>query len=178
MAFCRKQNGERASSMRKFVALLMSDVRRAYPNISRQNALMRAVFNSSIHACFLVRACQTSPRWLFWMWRRLLVALHGIDVGRGMRIGTGLSLPHPVGIVIGGGVICGRNCSIFQGVTLGVERGNYPQLGDDVIIYPNSVLVGRVLVPNGHRVRAMSFLCDATVQNGTPLNGFDNTESR
>lgn len=141
-----------------FISLFYSDVQAAYPTQSHINKLIRAITNSSLHACFLVRLCQVSPGWFFFLFRRLLIAFHGIDVGKGFTIGSGLSLPHPVGVVIGGGCRVGCNCTIFQSVTLGVAHGKYPKIGNDVIIYPNSVIVGDIEIPDGKRVRALSFL--------------------
>src|SRR5471032_2390774 len=43
----------------------------------------------------------------------------GADISPASKIGFGLLLPHPVGIVIGGGVVVGENCTIFQNVTCG-----------------------------------------------------------
>lgn len=86
------------------------------------------------------------------------MTLHSIDIGKGCQIGRRLMLPHPVGIVIGGGVIIGEDCRIFQNVTLGQARGVYPVLGNGVIVYPNSVIVGEIVVPAGERVRACSFI--------------------
>jgi serine O-acetyltransferase len=66
------------------------------------------------------------------------------------RIGVGLKLPHPVGIVIGQGVIIGARCTIYQHVTLGGRRigdwraGAYPVVGDDVTIFAGAVVVGEV----------------------------------
>jgi serine acetyltransferase len=89
---------------------------------------------------------------------QLLISCHGMDVGRGVSIGPAFSLPHPVGIVIGRGVTIGARCAIFQGVTLGRARDKYPRIGSDVVIYPNAIIVGDIDIPDGTRVRALSFL--------------------
>jgi serine O-acetyltransferase len=61
-------------------------------------------------------------------------------------VGKNLQLPHPIGIVIGEGATIGNNVKIYQNVTLGQNRGLYPTLGDDVVVYPGSVIVGGVHV--------------------------------
>lgn len=144
--------------MQKFFELLGSDCQRAYPTSGSLALIGYSLINSSLHACALVRACQLCPGWLFSFFRRLLITLHGIDVGRGLQIGPGLSLPHPVALVIGGGVVIGERCTIFQGVTLGVAHGRYPRVEDDVTIYPNAVIVGEVVLTSGRNVRALTFM--------------------
>jgi serine O-acetyltransferase len=71
---------------------------------------------------------------------------HGIVFSSSVRVGKNLQLPHPIGIVIGEGATIGNNVKIYQNVTLGQNRGLYPTLGDDVVVYPGSVIVGGVHV--------------------------------
>ena len=58
--------------------------------------------------------------------------------------------PHPIGIVIHPNVVIGKQCVIFQNVTIGQGRynenlqRNVPIIGDGVTIYPNSVIVGGI----------------------------------
>ena len=62
-------------------------------------------------------------------------------------------LPHPHGVVVNGGVTLGRNVTLYQGVTLGSKRygrnTGAPVLRDDVCVFPNAVVVGRVTVGAG-----------------------------
>ncbi len=52
----------------------------------------------------------------------------GADIPLGCRIGGGLLLPHPNGVVIHPDAAIGPNCLIFQQVTLGVTCGGAPTL--------------------------------------------------
>lgn len=76
------------------------------------------------------------------------------------RIGPGLRLPHPNGIVIGRGARVGARCTIYHQVTLGGGRSGdwlanrQPQLGDDVIIYSGAKLIGAIEVGDGAVVGA------------------------
>ena len=85
------------------------------------------------------------------------------DVDPEAEIGAGLYLPHPLGIVIGGGVRIGRNVSILQNVTLGrvaIEHLD-PTLGDDVEIGAGSVVLGAIRIGSGAKVGANSVVqCD------------------
>ncbi len=68
------------------------------------------------------------------------------------QIGPRLRLPHPVGIVIGEGVVIGAGCTIYQHVTLGGRRigdwrrGAYPVVGDDVVLFAGAVLAGSLSI--------------------------------
>lgn len=71
----------------------------------------------------------------------------GICIPRDCEIGGGLYLPGFGGIVLGHGAI-GENCTIEQGVTLGVagkpEQRGHPTIGDRVFIGAHSLIVGRI----------------------------------
>jgi len=44
----------------------------------------------------------------------------------------------------------GKNLTLWQGVTIGKNRGRYPTIGDDVKIYTNAVVCGPIRI--GHNV--------------------------
>lgn len=86
----------------------------------------------------------------------------GIDIHPGARIGERFFIDHGTGVVIGETTIIGNNVRLYQGVTLGArsfpldEEGKpikgidrHPVLGDDVIIYSGSTLLGRIHVGKG-----------------------------
>lgn len=65
------------------------------------------------------------------------------------KIGPGLALPHPTGIVIGEGVRIGNGATIYQQVTIGTNRKqgvHYPNVGNDVIIYAGAALFGNIKI--------------------------------
>lgn len=136
---------------------IKSDFIRLYGKMSFKN-IIKSFLNPSFRACVLVRCAQTSPDYLFWIFRGLLISFSNIDFGRGCKIEEGLLIPHPIGIVFGGGCKIGKNFTIYQNVTLGSKKGFYPTIQDDVIIYCNSVVVGKVLIENEVVVGALSFV--------------------
>lgn len=84
--------------------------------------------------------------------------LFGIEVATQCPIGPGLFLPHTQGTVIGAGMI-GRNCTIYQGVTLGARELDMafaaerrPIVGDDVVIGAGAKLLGPIEVGAGTRI--------------------------
>lgn len=91
------------------------------------------------------------------------------DISASANIHESVRFPHPIGIVIGNGVSIGPNCSIYQNVTLGgVERNNmfsYPRIDSNVIIYPNSAVIGHVNVRQGSIIGAGSVVTKDTKIN-------------
>ncbi|GAA1470159.1 hypothetical protein GCM10017607_09010 [Microbacterium thalassium] len=76
----------------------------------------------------------------------------GVYVNPNATFPSTMRMPHPVGIVIGEGVRIGERVSIYQNVTLGGARvgdwqaGNYPEVGDDTVIFAGAVIVGAVKI--------------------------------
>lgn len=58
--------------------------------------------------------------------------------------------PHPVGMVIGEGVNIGKQCIIYQNVTIGTKDGlaPYPKIGNNVTIYAGACIIGAVEIGN------------------------------
>jgi serine O-acetyltransferase len=140
-----------------FSALLKSDFKAIYKQVSFENVL-KSIFNPSFHAVFLIRcATRCNNKFIYVLLRNLLISKHSIDVGMRTKIGGGLLLPHPVGIVIGDEVVIGEMCTIYQNCTLGNKSG-YPEIGCNVTIYCNSVIVGALSVGDNSTIGACSFL--------------------
>jgi serine O-acetyltransferase len=73
----------------------------------------------------------------------------GADIPINSRLGGGLLLPHPNGIVIHSGAEIGVNCSIFQQVTIGTRSGSgTPIIGGHVDIGAGAKVLGSVRVGN------------------------------
>lgn len=91
----------------------------------------------------------------------------GADIPLTVRIGGGLMLPHPNGVVIHPAVQIGPNCMIFQQVTLGTNRGGrgrrggVPALGGHVDIGPGARVLGPVRIGDHAVIGANAVvLCD------------------
>jgi serine O-acetyltransferase len=72
-------------------------------------------------------------------------------------------IPHPIGIVIGkgNGVSIGEECTIMQGVTIGVRRlGDIkgPKVGNRVFIGVNTVIVGEIVIGEGAKIGPNCFI--------------------
>lgn len=148
--------------------VFLQDLRRAYNRldggmISRLLACARA---PGLHAVAVYRF----GNWL--LDRNLLVnalllpvylllnyhvkAFWGICILRRAIIGEGLCIGNWGGIFVSGMAVIGRNCDIFQDVSIGVSRsGNqygYPIIGDSVQIGPGVKIHGKVNIGNNVRI--------------------------
>lgn len=105
----------------------------------------------------------------------------GIDINPEARIGRSFAIDHGTGVVIGETCILGDNVTIYQGVTLGAK--NFPQnedgslvkgiprhpiLGDNVIVYANATILGRVKIGSGSVIGGNIWLTH-DVEPGTKL---------
>jgi len=131
-----------------------------------------ALLSPSLRACALVRLATAGGGrgGFYWLARNLLVAMHGIDIGRGATVGAGLRLPHPIGIVIGEGVTVGNNVTLYQNVTLGQHRGMYPRIHHDVTVFPGAVVVGDIDIGAGAVIGATAFIM-TSVEPGARVHG-------
>lgn len=86
----------------------------------------------------------------------------GIDIHPAAQIGHHFTIDHGTGVVIGATCIIGNNVKLYQGVTLGAksfpldDSGNpikgiprHPIIEDDVIVYSNATILGRVTIGKG-----------------------------
>ena len=86
----------------------------------------------------------------------------GIDIHPGAQIGRYFTIDHGTGVVIGATTVIGNHVQLYQGVTLGAksfpldENGNpikgiprHPIIEDDVIIYSNATILGRITIGRG-----------------------------
>ncbi|AKU26577.1 hypothetical protein IB49_09125 [Geobacillus sp. LC300] len=81
---------------------------------------------------------------------------YGVEIGLNTKIEGGLNIHHVNGIVIGEGVIIGKNLNIFQQVTIGKKESGYPVIGDDVTIYPGAKVIGNIKIGNNSIIGANS----------------------
>lgn len=91
----------------------------------------------------------------------------GIDIHPGASIGHHFTIDHGTGVVVGATCIIGNNVKLYQGVTLGAKSfpldsdGNpikgiprHPILEDDVIVYSNATVLGRITIGRGSVIGA------------------------
>lgn len=97
----------------------------------------------------------------------------GIDIHPCARIGSRFTIDHGTGVVIGATTIIGNNVKLYQGVTLGAKsfplsqdglpiKGilRHPILKDNVIVYSNATILGRVTVGEGAVIGGNMWIVD------------------
>ena len=97
----------------------------------------------------------------------------GIDIHPAARIGETFFIDHGTGVVIGATCIIGSRVKLYQGVTLGaksfpkaddgslikgIER--HPIIGDNVIVYSNTTLLGRINIGEFARIGANMWITE------------------
>jgi len=150
---------------------ISSDVRREFDDnhVKGPLASLWIVFMSkSLHVVYVYRTfhavygCLRQRRFLWRLSRPFfevayrtvaffVVGLKGIEIPYQVSIGKGLRLVHPFEVVLAPQTVIGENCTIFNGVTCGVnhlDRSGFPRIGDDVTLYPGAKIVGNVSVGN------------------------------
>ena len=81
-----------------------------------------------------------------------------------------INFPCPIGIVIAKDVVFGKNCTVYQNVTIGkkktylVENKN-TNIGDNVIIFANASIIGNVNIGDNAIIGAGAVVLDDVPEN-------------
>jgi serine O-acetyltransferase len=82
--------------------------------------------------------------------------LTGIEIHPAARIGRRVVIDHGMGVVIGETASIGDGCVLYKGVVLGgtslARTVRHPQVGDNVVLGTNAVVLGAIRVGNGARI--------------------------
>jgi serine O-acetyltransferase len=78
----------------------------------------------------------------------------GADIPLNCKIGGGLLIPHPNGIVVHPDAEIGPNCLLFQQVTIGHAEGGMPRLGGHVDVGAGARLIGPIHIGDHAKIGA------------------------
>jgi serine O-acetyltransferase len=95
---------------------------------------------------------------------RLWTVVTGADIPLNCKLGGGLLLPHPNGVVIHPDAEIGPNCLLFQQVTIGDAAGGVPTLEGHVDVGAGAKIIGRLKVGKHAKIGA-----NAVVLNDVPV---------
>ncbi len=134
----------------------MGDIARTYgkaPNLALAAMALAHVGLRAMLCYRLANACRRHrlTRPLAALLKRIGRVVSGAEIHPAARIGPGVHLPHPAGIVIGPTVKIEGECTIFQHVTLGPRTtGDDPEDGPTlckhVFVYPGAKILGKVRI--------------------------------
>jgi serine O-acetyltransferase len=151
---------------------LQADLRRNlrdYLPCSLPKRIVLCLTLNSIHAIVLIRFQQWctanhlpgifASKILFWFFK--------IEVGKHVKIGPGLRLPHPMDIIIAPNSEIGPDCDLYSGVRLVLSHGDKkgPRLGAHVFMGDGAKAVGAVEI-GAHAIIGVS----AVVTRDIPAN--------
>jgi serine O-acetyltransferase len=113
-------------------------------------------------------------KWLV-LCHRFWSVVTGADIPLNCKIGGGLLIPHPNGIVIHPGAEIGVNCLIFQQVTIGNRgRPGVPVIAGHVDIGAGAKILGPICIGAHARIGANAVVIgnvpSGAVAAGTPAN--------
>ena len=85
---------------------------------------------------------------------RVLLHLHGLEFARKVRIGPGLYLPHPRGVLFAESTHLGSRVAVYGNVRFLRKNGEAPTIGDGVSIGDGAQFVGATHIGAGTKVGA------------------------
>ena len=145
--------------MNNFKNLYCSDIKRYKEYLPK--------WNKKFH--FYYRKIQTTKSKLLLFYYKYkfkkLKIKNGVEISHTVQAGKGLYIGHSYNITINPNTIIGENVNIHKGVLIGQEnrglRKGCPQIGNNVWIGVNAVIVGKVNIGNDVLIAPNSFInCD------------------
>lgn len=98
---------------------------------------------------------------------------YGIQIPIEASIGKGILIRHFGGIFINPDCTIGENFTISQGVTIGVNKGGVPIIGDNVFIAPGAKVIGKIVIGNNVTIGVNSVITKDVPSNavvgGNPM---------
>lgn len=137
------------------------------------------IFKAGFQAALLYRIshCLFQKDWVYlpWFLSRFSLAITGAEIEFNARIGPGLMIAHPVGIVVGRGTVIGSEATLFQGVTFGVKSWHpdailkFPRVGNRCFFFAGAAVLGDVTVGDNCVVGAHAVLTGDLPDGGLAL---------
>jgi serine O-acetyltransferase len=150
------------------IKLINEDINAYTKNGNLLKKLKFSVLNHTIHMGILFRISHSIAKVPFIgkifskIFEYIIRIFYASDISYKASIEGGLVFSHGHDIVIGADVKIGKNCTIFNGVTLGNKNlefsaeGNQPTIGNNVIISTGAKILGPVKIGNNVIIGANS----------------------
>jgi len=155
---------------------------RGQPYSRRRIFWESVIFKAGFQAVLLYRVSHWLYQrgWIYlpWFLSRVSIAITGAEIEFNARIGPGMFVSHPVGIVVGRGTVIGSNVTLFQGVTFGVKSWHpdaitkFPRVGNRCYFFTGAAVLGDVTIGDncivGAHAVVTSDLPDGSLALGIP----------
>lgn len=155
---------------------------RGQPYSRRRIFWESVIFKAGFQAVLLYRVSHWLYQrgWIYppWFLSRVSIAITGAEIEFNARIGPGMFVSHPVGIVVGRGTVIGANVTLFQGVTFGVKSWHpdaitkFPRVGNKCYFFTGAAVLGDVTIGDncivGAHAVVTSDLPDGSLALGIP----------
>ena len=96
--------------------------------------------------------------------------LNGIDLFYKIKMPKYFLIGHGLGTIFSRATY-GNYLVVFQNSTIGVQDGSYPEIGEGVIIYPNSIIVGNTRIGNNCVIAAGTILVHKNIPDNSIVRG-------
>lgn len=147
--------------------LIISDIKRGLQQIGKEFALIRGfIYLFSVKLPFRDIFYYRIKHSFFL--RLIYPGINSLTIST-KNIGEGLYIQSGFATMIGAESI-GRNCTIYQQVTIGWFNG-YPTILDNVTIYPGAIIIGKVTIGNNVVIGANATVFMDVPDNCTVLPG-------
>ena len=92
---------------------------------------------------------------------------YGIQIYPTTKIGYGLCLGHGINIIVNPTAIIGNNCNLCHYTTIGSNHGKAANIGDNVYIGPNVIIIEDININNQVTIGAGSIVIEDIPENVT-----------
>lgn len=103
-----------------------------------------------------------------------VVMLFHVEIPFKCKIGKGLKLMHPHGIIINENVTIGDNCTIFHQVTIGNNEhkdvNKVANIGNNVYIGAGAKIIGNIKIGNDVKIEANAVVVKDVFNNSTVIS--------
>lgn len=96
--------------------------------------------------------------------------LNGVDLFYAIELPDVFGVEHPVGAVMGRAQYS-NYFFFYQNVTVGGNKGKYPEIGNRVVLFANATVLGNSKIGNNCLISANSYIKDMDIPNNTIVYG-------
>ncbi|MFH1255757.1 MAG: serine O-acetyltransferase EpsC [Candidatus Diapherotrites archaeon] len=152
---------------KNFLQLIWRDMKAVPANDPASRGVLDALIcHHPLHAIIVHRLVHPLYTWRVPLLPRFIANFarfwSGVEIHPGAEIGESFFIDHGTGTVIGETTKIGKNCVVFQQVTLGgtgKHKGKrHPTLGDNVYVGVGSILLGPIKAGENAKIGANSFV--------------------